>query len=89
MLRPPWRAGEVAYPVEQLRLVRVRGEAADGPDRAADCAILRVQADRARPRLEVGAQRAIARGADEQEHRIGIVDEVPQMLHPAPTRGHP
>ncbi len=85
--------GEMAQPIEQLGLVRVGGEAADRADLAADLARLAVELHGRRPGLEVGAERALALVADEQERRGRIADQVAQMAeHPAagqhPVRGH-
>ena len=51
------------------RLVGVGAEPADRADPAADLAVLAVELDDLRPGLEVGAERALALVADEQEGR--------------------
>src|SRR6185436_18859264 len=80
---------EVAQPVEQLRLVGVRREAADRADAALDLARLPVEADRSRAGLEVRAERALALVADEQDRRVRIADEVAQVVHNTAAREHP
>src|SRR5205823_1285241 len=62
--------GEMAQPGEQLGLVGVGAEPADRADLAAHVARLAVELDGRRPGLEVGAERALALVADEQD-RVG------------------
>src|SRR5512143_3762359 len=75
---------ERAGPVEELRFVRMRGEAADGADLAADLAHLAVDADLLRALLQVRPQRALSLVADEEDRRRRIADEIAQMEeHPS------
>ena len=80
---------EVAEPGEQLGLVGVGAEAADRADLAADLADLAVELDRRRAGLEVGAERADALVADEQDHRARVVDQVAQVADDPAAGQHP
>src|SRR6478672_7187716 len=81
--------GEVAEPVEQLGLVGVGGEPADRADLAADLARLTVELDRRRAGLEMGAERALALVADEQQGRGRVADQVPEMPQDPAAGQHP
>ena len=63
----PLAVDEATQPGEQLGLVGVGREAADGADLAADLARLAVDPDLGRAGLQVRAERALALVADEQD----------------------
>src|SRR5438552_12042443 len=79
----------MAQPVEQLGLVGVGAEPADRADLAAYVTRLSVELDRRRPGLEMRAEGALALVPDEQEGRVRIADQVPEMTEDAAAGQHP
>src|SRR5581483_1719753 len=75
---------EVGDPRLELVLVGVRGEPADRANAAAHVAWLPVELHPLRAGLQVGAERALALIADEEQGRRRIVDEVAQVMEHAP-----
>src|SRR6266550_6044957 len=81
--------GEVAEPVQQLGLVGMGREAADRADPAAYVAVLAVELDDLHPGLDVRPERSLTLVPDEQQRRVRIPDEIPQVPDDPPACQHP